>query len=117
MRIMLINILVSACFVAIGIAAYDRLVLRPMLVIGVVDAANVFNAKQEQYLKAMTTSHTDIERRQAISDAEQFVTSFAAALAQLPEECACLVVDKTAVIGSRTTLIDLTPLLRKKVKL
>lgn len=117
MRIMLINILVSACFVAIGIAAYDRLVLRPMLVIGVVDAANVFNAKQEQYVKAMTSSHTDIERRQAISDAERFVTSFATALAQLPEECQCLVVDKTAVIGSRTTLIDLTPLLRKKVKL
>ncbi|WP_257626444.1 hypothetical protein [Janthinobacterium sp. NKUCC06_STL] len=114
---MLINILVSACFVAIGIAAYDRLVLRPMLVIGVVDAANVFNAKQEQYIKAMTSSHTDIERRQAISDAERFVTSFATALAQLPDECQCLVVDKTAVIGSRTTLIDLTPLLRKKVKL
>jgi len=117
MRLMLINIFVSACFVAIGIVAYDRLVLRPMLVIGVVDVANVFNAKQEQVFKAMTNSRTDIERRQSISDAERFVPRFAAALAQLPQECACLVVDKTAVIGSRATLIDLTPLLRKKVKL
>lgn len=117
MRIMLINFIVSACFVAVGIVAYDRLVLRPMLVIGVVDAATVFNAKQEQYVKAMAASRTDIERRQAISDAEGFVPRFAAALAQLPQECACLVVDKTAVIGSHTTLIDLTPLLRKKVKL
>ena len=117
MRIMLINFIVSACFVAVGIAAYDRLVLRPMLVIGVVDAATVFNAKQEQYVKAIAASRTDIERRQAISDAERFVPRFAAVLAQLPQECACLVVDKTAVIGSRATLIDLTPLLRKKVKL
>lgn len=117
MRIMLINIFVSACFVALGIAAYDRLVLRPMLVIGVVDAANVFHAKQEQYLNVVAASRTDMERRQAISDAERFVPRFAAALAQLPQECACLVVDKTAVIGSRATLLDLTPLLRKKVKL
>ena len=117
MRSMLINIFVSACCVAIGIVAYDRLVLRPMLVIGVVDAANVFNAKQEQVFNAMTNSRTDIERRQAISDAERFGPRFAAALAQLPQECACLVIDKTAVIGSRTTLIDLTPLLKKKVKL
>ena len=44
-RPLLLHAVVAALLVALGIAAYDRWVLRPALVVGVVDLSEVYRAK------------------------------------------------------------------------
>ena len=46
MRALLLHALVAALLAAAGIAAYDRWVLRPTLVVGVVDLSEVYRAKE-----------------------------------------------------------------------
>ena len=43
--------LIALFVVALSLAAYDRMVLRPALVIGVVDVAEVYRAKEAESAK------------------------------------------------------------------
>jgi hypothetical protein len=46
--------LVTLFVVAAALTAYDRLVLRPALVIGVVDVAEVYRAKEAEFTQILT---------------------------------------------------------------
>jgi hypothetical protein len=46
--------LVTLFVVAASLTAYDRLVLRPALVIGVVDVAEVYRAKEAEFTQILT---------------------------------------------------------------
>ncbi len=110
---------ISAVLVASGIAAYDRWVLKPALVVGVVDLSEVYRAKEAQFtqlLTAASSSGSDDERERALAMARSFSQRLPAALDELPHECGCLVVLRTAVAGSPNA-VDLTPALRRKVDL
>ncbi|CAM4033834.1 hypothetical protein [Paracidovorax anthurii] len=117
MKALLLHAGVTALLVAAGIAAYDRWVLRPALRVGVVDLSEVYRAKEAQFtqlLTAASASGSDEERERALSLARRFSQRLPAALDELPRECGCLVVLRTAVAGSPHA-VDLTPALRRKV--
>ncbi|KQP23389.1 hypothetical protein [Pseudorhodoferax sp. Leaf267] len=99
-----------------SLAAYDRWVLRPALAIGTVDLAEVYRAKEAQFAQLLTATAGEEERQQALALARRFAQRLPAALDELPRECACLVVVRTAVVGSPHAQ-DLTPRLRAKVEL
>lgn len=113
---MLVAIAVSALMVSAGLAAYDRWVLRPSLVVGVVDLQEVYRAKEGQFTQLLTQTGSEEERQQALAMARSFSQRLPAALDELPRECGCLVVLKAAVAGGPHA-IDLTPALRRKVDL
>ena len=117
MKVFFLHLAVSVLAALASIVLYDHLVLRPRQMVGVVDAAQVFQAKEAQLVRAMADSRTEEQRREAIADAQHFAASFSTALAELPDECQCLVIDKAAVIGARQALLDLTPVLKRKVRL
>lgn len=116
MKAIALNALVAACLVLSGIALYDRLVLRPALRIGVVDLSEVYRTKEAEFTQLLTKTGTEEERQKALAMARSFSQRLPAALDELPRECGCLVILKTAVAGAPHS-IDLTPALRRKVEL
>ena len=107
-----VSALISACFVL----AYDRLVFRPSNRIAIVDLSEVYRAKEAQYAQILTSSKSDDERKDALATATTFARRLPVALDELPKECNCLVMLKTAVVGSSAHLIDLTPVLKAKLE-
>ena len=112
--------LVTLFVVAASLAAYDRWVLRPALVIGVVDVAEVYRAKEAEFTQILTKTlsqpSSEEARQNALAMARAFAQRLPAALDELPRECGCLVLLKTAVAGSTPSTVDLTPQLRRKVE-
>ena len=116
MRALLLHALVAALLAAAGIAAYDRWVLRPTLVVGVVDLSEVYRAKEAEFTRLLTQPGSDADRERALALARNFSQRLPAALDELPRECGCLVVIKSAIAGTPHGL-DLTAALRRKVDL
>ena len=111
----LVQGLVTLFMVIASLAAYDRLVLRPALVIGVVDVAEVYRAKEAEFTRILTKTNSEEDRQKALFMARAFAQRLPLALDELPRECGCLVVLKTAVAGETPTTVDLTAQLRRKV--
>ncbi|UEC01777.1 hypothetical protein [Burkholderia vietnamiensis] len=117
MKATALHALIAAMLVAAGIAIYDRLVVRPALVIGVVDLSEVYRAKEAEFTRLLTKADNtgaEQDRERALALARSFSQRLPAALDELPQECGCLVVIKSAVAGAPNSL-DLTPALRRKV--
>jgi len=111
--------LVTLFVVGASLTAYDRLVLRPALVIGVVDVAEVYRAKEAEFTqiltKALSQPPSEEDRLKALVMARAFAQRLPLALDELPRECNCLVILKTAVAGPTPNTVDLTAQLRRKV--
>ena len=107
--------LLTLLVVSVTLTAYDRLVLRPALVIGVVDVAEVYRAKEAEFTQILTKASSEEDRQKALFMARTFAQRLPLALEELPRECGCLVVLKTAVAGPTPNTVDLTATLRRKV--
>lgn len=115
----LAQVLVTLLVVAASLATYDRLVLRPALVIGVVDVAEVYRAKEAEFTqiltKALSQPPSEEDRQKALIMAWAFAQRLPLALDELPRECNCLVVLRTAIAGATPNTVDLTAQLHRKV--
>ena len=98
-----------------ALTTYDRLVLRPALVIGMVDVAEVYRAKEAEFTQILTKASSEEDRQKALFMAKTFAQRLPVALEELPRECGCLVVLKSAVAGPAPNTVDLTAALRRKV--
>lgn len=111
--------LVTLFMVAAALTAYDRWVLRPALVIGVVDVAEVYRAKEAEFTQILTKTlsqpPSEEDRQKALVMARAFAQRLPLALDELPRECNCLVILRTAVAGPTPNTVDLTAQLRRKV--
>jgi hypothetical protein len=107
--------LVTLFVVAASLMAYDRLVLRPALVIGVVDVAGVYRTKEAEFAQILTKASSEEDRQKALFMARAFAQRLPLALDELPRECGCLVILKTAVAGATPNTVDLTAQLHRKV--
>lgn len=112
---LLMNTLLSLLLAAAGLALYDRMVVRPALLVGVVDVAEVYRAKEAEFTRILTQSTSEDDRQKALLLARAFAQRLPMALEELPKDCNCLVMLKGAIAGPAPHTVDLTPLLRKKV--
>ena len=112
---LLSQVLLCLFVVAASLVAYDRLVFRPALVVGVVDVAEVYRAKEAEFTQILTQASSTEDRKKALLMAQAFAQRLPLALDELPRECGCLVVLRTAVAGATPNTIDLTARLRRKV--
>jgi hypothetical protein len=85
----------------------------------VVDVAEVYRAKEAEFTQILTKalSHppSEEDRQKALIMARAFAQRLPLALDELPRECNCLVVLRTAVAGPTPNTVDLTAQLRRKV--
>ena len=106
-----------ACVIVLGaLAAYDRMVVRPAQRVGVVDVGEVYRQKEAEFTLILTRAASDGEREQAMRMARSFAQRLPLALEELPRDCGCLVVLKTAVAAPEPRTVDLTAHLRRKVE-
>lgn len=116
MRAVLLQALVALLVVAAALAAYDRLVVRPAQIVGLVDVGEVYRQKEAEFTLILTKASSDDERQKAMVMARAFAQRLPVALEELPRECGCLVVLKSAVAGPTPRTLDLTAHLKRKVE-
>ena len=74
-----------ACTIVLGtLAAYDRVVVRPAQLIGVVDVAEVYRQKEAEFTLILTKAVSDDDRQKAMLLARRFSQRLPAALDELP---------------------------------
>ena len=110
-----LNALCSALAVTAGLALYDRTVVRPAMLIGVVDVGEVYRAKEAEFTQILTKTTSEEDRQKALLMARSFAQRLPRALEELPRDCKCLVLLKGAIAGPTQNTLDLTALLRRKV--
>ena len=116
MKAPLISLLWPLLAVGAGLAAYDRWIVRPALRVGVVDVGEVYRQKEAEFTLILTKAGNDDERQRAMVMARRFAQRLPTALDELPRECGCLVVLKSAVAGDAVRTVDLTAHLKTKVE-
>lgn len=109
------NALVSLIVVAGALLVYDRQFIRPARTIGVVDLAEVYRVKEDEFTRRLTATNSDEERQATLQMARSFAQRLPLALESLPAECGCLVMLKASVAGPTPYTVDLTQRLRQKV--
>jgi hypothetical protein len=116
LKSLLLNGTMASVIVVGTLVAYDRAVVRPAQLIGVVDVAEVYRQKEAEFTLILTRAASDGEREQAMRMARSFAQRLPLALEELPRDCGCLVVLKTAVAAPAPRTVDLTAHLRRKVE-
>ena len=116
MKALLPNASLALLVVAAALAAYDRWVVRPGQVIGLVDVGEIYRQKEAEFAQLLTRAGSDGERDKAFAMARSFSQRLPLALEELPRDCGCLVVLKSAVAGPTPRTLDLTAQLRRKVE-
>ncbi len=114
--LLIANALVSLIVFAGALLLYDRQVIRPMRTVGVVDLAEVYRVKEDEFTRRLTAARSDEERQSTLLMARSFAQRLPVALESLPAECGCLVLLKASVAGPTPHTVDLTPRLRQKVE-
>jgi hypothetical protein len=116
MKAALLQVFVAMLVTAAALAAYDRLVIRPAQIVGLVDVGEVYRQKEAEFTLILTRAGSDDERQRAMVMARAFAQRLPVALEELPRECGCLVVLKSAVAGPAPRTLDLTAHLKRKVE-
>ena len=108
--------LLAVATLAAGLAVYHTRWVQPAQAIGVVDISDIYHAKEREYSDLLSrTGATDEGQHRAREMAGQFAAALPKALTEMPAECQCLVLLRSAVVGDTPTTVDLTPLLRRKL--
>ena len=116
MRALLLQALTAMVIVFGALATYDRLVVRPAQRVGVVDVGEVYRQKEAEFTLILTKAGSDGERDKAMLMARVFAQRLPLALEELPRDCGCLVVLKSAVAGPTPRTVDLTAHLKRKLE-
>lgn len=116
MKTVALSVALSALLATLGLVAYDRLVVRPGRLVGVVDVSEVYRTKEAEFAALLTASRNDDERQRALELANLFAKRLPVALEELPSDCQCLVILKSAVAGNTANTLDLTGFLRTKLE-
>ena len=118
MKLFAVNALVSLFVVAVGIAAYHRLIRSPADRIGVIDVTEVYRLKEKEFTDVVTkVGASEADKDKAMTEAQAFAKALPQALEDLPLECGCLVLLRNAIAANTPAMIDLTPTLKRKVGL
>lgn len=116
MRALAAHGLIAAVLVSAALAGYDRWVVRPALRVGVVDIGEVYRQKEAEFTLILAKASSDVERERAMSMARVFSQRLPLALDELPRECGCLVILRSAIAGRTPHTVDLTAHLKSRVE-
>ena len=112
----LLNAAIALAIALGSLAVYDRYVIRPLRLVGIVDVGEVYRQKEAEFTLLLTQAVSDGDRDKAFAMARSFSQRLPLALEELPRECGCLVVLKSALAGPTPRTLDLTAQLRRKVE-
>lgn len=118
-RAALVVVIVNALLSAALLAAYATWIApsrSPRL--AVLDVAELYRLKEREIAAVLIkTDAIEADRLNALKRASEFGTQITTLIEQLPAECGCLILARGAIVGSSTTLPDLTPTARQRLGL
>ena len=117
MRTIALNALIAAVVSVATLATYDRLIVQPRRTLGVVDSLAVFRLEEQRLAGMMTSEMRPEQRERVAAQARSFAQKFPLALEQIAIDCRCLVVERSAIVGTPPHMVDLTPELRRRLSL
>lgn len=117
MKVIARNALIAAIVSLATLAIYDRLIVKPRRTLGVVDSLAVFRIEEQRLAGMMTRDMSAEQRERVATQARSFALKFPLALEQLAIDCRCLVVERSAIVGTPPHMVDLTPELRRRLSL
>ena len=113
--------LMAVAAASVTLLIYDSFVVahRPKpLRIGLVDVAALVRLQEAKFSKVMTTNGvTDKQRDEAIAMTQTFSRQLSAALAAIPNECNCVLLASSAVVGLHGEVYDFTNEVMRRVGL
>jgi hypothetical protein len=109
------TVAVAAVVSATTIGVYDRLLAHRPRPIATADVAGVYSTKQSEFARKVAEATDDSGRDKAVADAKSFGLKLEKALASLTQECACLVITRSAILGATPEMRDLTEQLQAMV--
>ncbi|WP_418319595.1 hypothetical protein [Piscinibacter sakaiensis] len=115
MKAALLQAGLSLAISAASVSIYHHWFVRPSLRLGLVDVAEVYRLKEAEFTAIVTQSTSEGERERAMGLALVFAQRLPLALDELPGECGCLVMLKSAVAAPSPRAIDLTAHLKAKL--
>lgn len=117
MKAMLIHTMVAAAVSAVMLCAYDGFIARPARKLGVVDTLALFRLEETQLAGLMARDASTGQRERMAARAHAFAEQFPRELEQIATDCGCMVVERSALIGTPPHLVDLTPELKRRMQL
>jgi hypothetical protein len=111
-----LDLLIATVVSGVLLIAYDRWVIRPARIVGVVDVGDIYRQKEAQFTTALTQATSDEERKKVLETARQFSKELPLALEALPRDCQCLVVLRSAIAAPAPHTMDLTAHLKHKLE-
>lgn len=100
---------------ATALGVYDRLLSPRARPIATADVAGVYGAKQAEFTRKVAEASDDVARDKAVADAKNFGVRLEKALTALTQECACLVITRSAILSTTPDMLDLTERLQAMV--
>lgn len=113
--VLLLNALVSA----VMLGSYATWIAPPKTPsLAVLDVAELYRLKEIQVAASLVKSDTtDADRAAILKNVQGFGVEVTRLLQALPEECACLILARGALIGKNAQLPDLTADVRRRLGL
>ena len=115
MKAALLQAIIALLMSTAAVAVYHRWIVGPSLRLGLVDVGEVYRLKEAEFTAIVTQSASEGERERAMGLARVFAQRLPVALEELPSECGCLVMLKSAVAAPSPRAIDLTAHLKAKL--
>jgi hypothetical protein len=106
-----VAVVVSATLLGV----YDRLLSSRPRPMATADVARVYGDKQAEFTRKVAESTDDVSRDKAVADAKNFGVKLEKALTALTQECACLVISRSAILSATPEMVDLTERLQAMV--
>jgi hypothetical protein len=100
---------------ATAIGVYDRLLAQRPRPMATADVAGVYNRGQAEFTRQVAEATDDAARDKAVDDAKKFGVRLEKALGALTHECGCLVITRSAILGTTPEMPDLTERLHAMV--
>lgn len=108
----LASIVVSAAMLGI----YDRTIAKPARTMAVVDTVAVFRMEEERLTDLLAKDGSPEQRARIANRARRFASDFPQALEQITIDCGCVVVERSALVGTPPHVTDLTPQLKRRMQ-
>lgn len=111
----LFTVTVAVLVSATSIGVYDRLLAQRPRPIATADVAGVYSTKQAEFARKVAEATDDAGRDKAVADAKNFGVRLEKSLAALTQECACLVITRSSILGATPDMRDFTGQLQAMV--